>query len=306
MPPLGALRAFEAAARHLNFTRAAEELCVTQGAVSRHIIGLEERLGAKLFFRDRRRLRLTPEGEDYARAIRSAFEIIREHTASLLAAQRADLVQITATPTLSLRWLMPRVASFYSLHPDIELQFRVSNSSSGRADFSDMQTDLGIEYIDKDTPLPGPGFTRELLFEERTTVVSHPDGVGGVAPPRDVSEIANYLLLTSIRRPEDWNFWLGLSGAATVHDRHLQVGNSTLVYQGARQGLGLAVAVLPFVEDDLKVGALVRPFPIEHRTGRSYVITIAPNRGRRRAVHSFIRWIRQEAAATCLGIPAEA
>jgi LysR family glycine cleavage system transcriptional activator len=298
MPPLNALKAFEVAARHLNFTRAADELCVTQGAVSRHVMALEDRLGVKLFVRDRRRLRLTQEGEDYADAVRRAFRIITENTAALVARRNTDVVQIAATPTFSVRWLMPRLASFYARHPRTEVMVRVSNNAAGLTDFADTNVDLGIEYVEDGSPLPGEGYSRATLFKERTSIVCHPQLVSGLAPPRDLSDILGYVLLTSIRRPRDWDFFLDASGIGSVeHDREIHLGNSTLVYQGVRDGLGLAVVPLRFVEDDLRLGNLIRPFDLDHATGHSYVITVAPDRSRRAPVQAFRDWILSEAGA---------
>jgi LysR family glycine cleavage system transcriptional activator len=298
MPPLNALKAFEAAARHLNFTRAADELCVTQGAVSRHVIALEDRLGVKLFIRDRRRLRLTQEGEDYADAVGRAFRIISENTAALVATRNTEVIQIAATPTFSVRWLMPRLANFYARHPRTEVMFRISNNATGLTDFADTNVDLGIEYVEDGSPLPGEGYSRTTLFEEQTSIVCHPQMVSGLPPPRDLADVPDYLLLTSIRRKRDWDFFLDASGLGSVeHHREIHLENSTLVYQGVRDGLGLAVVPLRFVEDDLRLGNLIRPFDLDHATGHSYVLTVAPDRLRRAAVRAFKDWILSEAGA---------
>lgn len=164
LPPLNGLRAFEVAARHLNFRLAAEELGVTQGAVAQQVRGLEAQLGLQLFSRQNRALALTEAGRGYVANIRKAFELIADAT-EVLRPEPAHLT-ISVTPTFATRWLIPRLPDFNAAHPGIDLRIVASDRI---ANFQTDAVDLAVRY---GRPPFGPGLTAELLFDQ--TIIAAP------------------------------------------------------------------------------------------------------------------------------------
>jgi LysR family glycine cleavage system transcriptional activator len=208
LPPLNALRAFEAAARCGNFTRAAQELFVTQGAVSRHIATLEDWLGVQLFERGRHGIRLTPAGERYFASMRVALDQI-EHGTRQLQQQSPDewLLRIKLPPTFAIRWLIPRLARFHALHPRIDVQITTSHKPT---DFERDEIDVSIHS--EASPPVGPGY--RLLFRETLLPVCAPALLRArSAARRQPSDLAHQALLSSLNRPHDWQTWLAAAGA---------------------------------------------------------------------------------------------
>jgi LysR family glycine cleavage system transcriptional activator len=285
-PPLNALRAF----------KAADELCVTQGAVSRHIIGLEDWLGTELFTRKRTGVALTAAGETYARGVRRAFEILSDHTQDLVTTRQADIIRLTAPPTFSMFWLLPRLTSFRLLYPQTEIHLSFPPNAFGFTESTDPSLDLAIEFVRRGSPPVDPKFSRLVLVAETTTIVCHPEKVGGAPPPKEFAEIPNYRLLRTALRPNDWVQWMQFAQLpSVVLDNTLELGNSTLVFEAARQGLGLAIAVVPFARADLAQGTLIAPFGVQRDTGNTYSATIPENRSRSKAVKAFLNWLRDQA-----------
>ena len=167
IPPLNALRAFESVSRLVSFTKAAEELCVTQGAVSRQIANLESWLGLKLFSRGRHTIDLTPNGQAYFAAMRDIFDEIDRSTRQLMPRKDDRLLRIKLPPTFAIRWLMPRLAKFHAKHPDTEVQITTSHQ---RANYTTEDIDIGIHS--QQTPPQQAGF--RLLFEETLIPVCSP------------------------------------------------------------------------------------------------------------------------------------
>lgn len=296
LPPLNSLRAFEAAARHVSFTQAADELCVTQGAVSRHIINLETYLGIKLFVRGHREVSLTPEGLTYYEWVRDAFIRLDEGTAQVAGDQSQRVLKVRSTPTLAVRWLIPRLGRFSARHPEIELQLSTWQVNFEPGDLQREDIDLSIGFGTGDWP----GMVADRLFSESVTVVCSPRMPNGRQVPRTYQDIARHTLLYSMLRPKDWRQWLDAVGMEDMAiDGGLHFANSGLAYQAAIDGLGLAIAELAFVKDDLDAGRLVAPFSFQLRTGWCFYLACMEEKARQPKAAAFRRWLLDEASAFC-------
>lgn len=302
LPPLNALRAFEATARAGSFTRAAEELFVTQGAISRHVAGLETWLGARLLERSNRQCRLTPAGESYFRTIAAALDQIDYATRQLRSTTAGDALRIKLPPTFAIRWLVPRLARFHARHPGIDVQITTSHQ---RADFGREAIDLCI-HSESEVPT-APGFER--LFDETLIPVCSPELLESGPPLRVPADLAGHALLSSMNRPGDWPCWLaaaGLSSAANdagssavviAGNAGLRFENAALAIQAAIDRAGVAIALLPFVEEDLRQRRLVAPFDLPVRTDGGYYLNRPTDRPPSRLAAAFIAWILAEARA---------
>jgi LysR family glycine cleavage system transcriptional activator len=293
LPPLNALRAFEAAARHSSIKNAAEELCVTAGAVSRHVLKLEGYLGAKLFHRRHGSIELTPAGVLYLREIREAFMLISRATTTTRAAGLDErLLRLRVPPTCAARWLVPRLAHFHAEHPDISIQITTSHDA---VDFARDDTDAAVEYgRDVAGDLVG-----DRLFGEVLLPVCSPALAAQPPRVREPRDFTGHVLLHSIRRPNDWPDWFAAAGAGGLNlDRTLAFENSTLTYQGAVDGLGIAVAQVAFVADELQRGRLVAPLDIRLHGEASYYLVYPKAKAKLSKVRLFGDWIASEASLT--------
>ena len=267
LPPLNALRAFEAAARHLNFRLAADELGVTQGAVAQHVRGLEADLGIKLFDRLPRALALTDPGRRYAGQLRRAFEMVTEATAAL----RPEPLRLTisVTPTFALKWLIPRLPAFAAAHPDVELRIVATDS------LANFRSD-GVDLAVRQSRLPfGAGLAADRLYEQEVLAVCSPALLG--TPPRRLSleDVDRFTLLNDAHDlwPEFIERALGRSAASTA--RRVSFSQTSLAIEAAVAGQGLAVVSRLFVEQDMEAKRLVQAFaPTMRGWLDSYVVTL--------------------------------
>ena len=283
------MRAFEAAARHASLTRAAAELCVTQGAVSRHVALLEEWLGVRLFRRERHGVELTPEGNSFFRSIKGALDQIEQGTQALLRSPETVRLRLKLPPTFAIRWLVPRLARFHSLHPGIDVQITTSHQ---RVDFQREDIDIGI-HSDPEPPR-GEGYQR--LFGEILLPVCAPgllERGPRLSEPRD---LAQHTLLCSMNRPLDWPTWLSAADVAFAEgDIGLKFDNAALAYQAATDLLGVMIAQLALVEDDIRTGRLVAPFALRVPTRGAYYLQYRPGQSRSERIKAFEDWILHEA-----------
>jgi LysR family glycine cleavage system transcriptional activator len=292
LPPLNALRAFEAAARHSSFTRAADELCVTPGAVSRHVLKLEAFLGAKLFVRRHAQVELTAAGEAYLHEIREAFVRISQATTATRAAGLDErLLRIKVPPTCAARWLVPRLAHFHADHADISIQLATSHDT---VDFARDDVDVAVHY--------GTDVAADVeavkLFDEVLVPVCNP-AVARKPAVRTPRDLARHVLLHSIRRPNDWPDWFAAAGATDIAiERTLAFENSTLTYQGAVDGLGVAIAQAAFIVDEVERGRLVTPIDVRLRSAAAYFLVFPKDKQRLRKIRLFRDWAAREATVT--------
>lgn len=289
LPALNALRAFEAAARHCSFTEAANELCVGQGAVSRHIVGLERSLGIALFHRHHRGVSLTDAGKAYSQTLHQAFSLIHQGTALLRSDGDAAIVRVMAPPTFASRWLLPRLGDFSAHHPQTEVRI---STSQDLVDFERDEFDLAIAYGSGNWPR----IEAHRLIDECLVMVCRPQLAGARPPPSTIDELRRYVFLHSLKRPGEWRRWLDFVGQPDVPDLGgLRFGASVLAYQAAIDGLGLAIAQQEFVSDELNAHRLMMPFDIHLRTGNAYFVTNALKHRLPKAVEAFRSWLIAQA-----------
>ncbi len=290
IPSLSALAAFEAASRHGSFTRAAEELNLTQGAVSRQVAHLEQVLGVALFQRIRKRVSLTPAGAAYATEIREGLSRLAAATVSAMAFRGATgVLHLAILPTFGTRWLIPRLPRFTERHPGITINF---TTRLVPFDFSREPIDAAIHFGD---PV-WPGAILHRLMGEEVVPVAAPALVAriGLASPADMLRAP---LLQQSTRPRAWASWLEQQGLpperALMGPRFEQFA---MVSQAAVAGLGLAIVPRFLVEEELRAGSLVIPFDRPVTGSGGYYLVYPEARAEWPAVIAFRDWLLEECA----------
>lgn len=308
LPPLGALRAFEATARHLSFTVAGDELGVTQGAISRQVKALESHLGLRLFRRMTRAIALTDEGRHYFNALGSAFDRIEAATADALRQNVSGVLTINVLPTFAMRWLIPRLPDFTKVEPTIEvrmvtsidpvsfareeidLAIRVGRPKGERASGKGVRIDLvmtddwgqvAIERLVPDIPVP----------------VCSPSLITPDRPLISVADLKNFTLLHNATRPHAWEDWLKSLGYPDFDpERRHSYGHFFMALQAAAEGRGVAIVPHVLIESDIRSRSLVAPFAAMPPVVSAHYYLL----GRRHAWNSvkvkrFRAWLRLQA-----------
>jgi LysR family glycine cleavage system transcriptional activator len=254
LPPLNQLKDFEAAGRLLSIQDAAGELHVTPAAISRQVKALETYLGVQLFVRDHRAVRLTVEGERYLAGITEGLNQIRKATQNLTKGMARRTLKIRAYTTFSMKWLIPRLSSFHTLHPDIDVRLTTSLET---VDFSREDIDAAVRL-----GLDGcQGLAADWLVPNELVPVCSPDFLAQNPKLADPKQLGNATLLHSLARPDDWNKWLRAAGMKQIDGyRGLKYESSVMIYQAAIEGHGIAIAQRVLVTDDLASGRLIMPF----------------------------------------------
>jgi LysR family glycine cleavage system transcriptional activator len=291
LPPLNALRAFEAAARHLSFTRAADELHVTQSAISHQVKALEAHLGMRLFERRNRALRLTEAGEGYLPAVTGALDTLDRATADLRARHgQGAVLTISLTPTFMTHWLIPHLRAWRAAHPELELRF----SASERV--VDLERE-GIDAAVRHGRGHWPGMRVDPLFADRLVPVCAPALLEDGPPLRKPADLARHTLLHARTTPEWWRMWLRAVGSErAAAGASITFDTVTLALQAAAEGLGVTVAPRPLASGELEAGRLVVPFEIEIPADVGYYL-VAPRRtAEQHRVRTFRKWILEEIA----------
>jgi len=286
LPSLNGLRAFEAAARHLSFTRAAQELNVTQTAVSHQIRRLEEQLGKRLFLRRNRALALTRDGADYLPAIRSAFDELRRATARLQRPDRDGLLTVSTTASLAAKWLVTRVAGFQDAHPGIEVRI---TTSAHLVDFSREEVDMAVRYGRGNWP----GLRTDWLMAEDIFPVCSPALMQGAKPLRRPEDLAHHTLLHTTTGREDWQLWLTAAGlpVSLALRRGLNFDQTFMALQAAMDGLGVALGRARLVDADIAAGRLVVPFDVVLPTDAGYYIVAPEETADQSKIARFRDWL---------------
>lgn len=299
MPPLNALRAFEAAARHLSLTRAALELNVTTGALSHQIRGLEDMLGVKLFERRVRSIALTPSGKQLYPGLQTGFIHIREALAELSPAGDQHVLVISTAPGLTAKWLAPRLYRFSQAHPEIDA--RVS-SSPGNANFRTDGVDVALRNLSADAG-DDPELVIERLIDNCLVPVCSPgliEARGPFATPeslRTVPLIHDDSLARRVEIPT-WAEWFKAAGVSGVDvSRGLRFSSADHAIEATLEGAGILLASDILAYDALRSGRLVIPFQLALPSGRAYYFVCPRKRQDRPNVCAFRNWVRQEAAA---------
>ena len=289
LPPLNAIKAFEAAARHGSFTGAAKELGVTQSAVSRHVLQLEASIGSALCARMRRGIELTPEGAVYAAALRTAFDQIEQQTRRLTSKPSANTLRLKLPPTFAIRWLVPRLARFHAVNRQIDVQITTSHQN---VEFDREDIDVCIHW----GPQPLAGAQCRPLFGEVLLPVCSPALFKRTQRPKRPADLARHVLLCSMHRPDDWPIWLTEAGVTEIDGNDgLKFENSALAYQAAIDDLGIVVAQRAFVEDDLRTGRLVEIFNLRAPTRNVYHLAYPAQERPSTKIKAFEDWIVREA-----------
>lgn len=299
LPPLGALHAFEAAARHLSFKAAAEELHVTPGAVSQQIKLLEERLGVPVFVRHSRGIALTEAGRLLLPPTQGAFRLLSDAVARVRAADASNVLTVSMLPSFAALWFVPRLGSFRACCP--ELDVRISATPK--------LTDLGRDDVDAAIRCGlghYPGHHREHLFTEEMFPVCSPALLRGPAPLREPADLARQTLLHDELRQE-WPLWLkaaGIEGIDTSRGPSFSLWD--LAFQAAVGGQGVALGRSALVADYLRSGKLVRPFEISSPSEFGYYFLCLPERAAEPKIAAFRTWLRDEVARASLERTADA
>src|SRR5690242_19767620 len=288
LPPLNALKAFEAAARNESFTRAAEELHVTQGAVSHQVKALEATLGLKLFNRERQRLRLTDPGRDYLAVVRDALDRIALGTERLVQWQTSGALTVSTSPDFAAKWLVYRLGRFAESHPEIDL--RVS-ATAPHVDFAREDVDLAVRHGDG----KWPGLDAVRLCSERLFPVCSPKLVSG----RNRIKSAADLLKLPLLHLNDWTTWMRWFEAAGVSDpiaHGPSVNQASMLIDLAVDGQGVALARTALAAWDLINGRLVRPIDVSLRMSNTYWIVCPKASANVPKIATFRDWLLAEAA----------
>ena len=295
LPPLNALRAFEAAARHLNFSRAADELSVTPGAVSQQIQNLEDYVGVALFKRTPKGLLLTDPAQTALPALREAFDRLAEAAAMLTAAVDGRRLTVSVAPSFAAKWLVPRLGRFESLHPQVDVWL---SAGMELVDFNSGEVDLAIRYGTGRYP----GLEVVRLMQETVIAVASPTLLEA-QPLENLGDLAHQVLLHD-GSPDaddscpDWTMWLAARGVRGVDGaRGPRFNQSSLVIEAAAGGRGVALAKRTLAQDDLDAGRLVAPFQIATAVDFAYYVVHPKAKGRLPQVKAFIAWLIAEAEA---------
>ncbi len=294
LPPLNALRAFEAAARHLSISRAGDELNVTHAAISHQIKALEAHLGIKLFRRLTRAVRLTDAGQTFLPVLRDAFDAIAETAGRLRQADDSGPLAVATTPAFAMRWLVPRLARFYAAHPEIDIGLY---PSMALVDFGRDEIDLAIRFGRGDWP----GLTAELLTELDLFPVCSPDFASGSHRLTEPGDLRHVTLLHDELR-EEWQRWFVAAGVAGADvSRGPTFGDTGVMLQAAVAGLGVALGHSALVADDLAAGRLLRPLGATSMVDGGFYLVCPEPALTRPKVAAFRNWITAEAAADAGG-----
>ena len=287
LPPLNALRAFEAAARHLSFTRAADELAVTQAAISHQIRGLEDRLGVVLFRRAPRKLSLTDAGRELLSPIREAFDGIEAAVARARRDDGAGPLTVSVVPSFASKWLVPRLGRFRLRYPDIDIRI----SAEARL----TRFDEGVDVAIRAGRGQWPGLVVERFLTEELFPVCSPLLLAGPVPLVQPVDLGRHNLLHDDFET-DWRMWLDAAGVEGVDWRRgTRFSESALVIQAAIEGQGVALARSALAAEDLKAGRLVRPFKIDLSSDYAYWIVCPPSHRDRAKVKALRDWLKSEA-----------
>lgn len=285
LPSISALRTFEAAARHLSFTRAAEEMHLTQSAVSRQIRALEDFLGVPLFHRIQQRLVLTPAGSAYLADIRQPLEGLQAATLKMLTEQAGGVLNVATLTAFATKWLIPRLGRFHQLHPNVLLNLV---TRSGEVDPFTDQFDLGVYYGDGNWK----GVKSIRISREDLVLVAAPGYRPGGRAIGTAADVASGILLQQSRRPNIWRDWFAQAGVADANPwAGPRFEHFYMVIQAVIAGLGSALLPEILIEDELRSGRLVMPFSSRFETHEAYYL-VFPDRGiGRDSVDQFKGWI---------------
>ena len=291
LPPLNSLRAFEAAARLGSFSLAADELCVTHGAISRHVQQLEAWMECMLFERYNRRVVLTEAGSSYLTEIGASFDRIANATAQQMQRGGHRVLRVSAPATFSLRWLVPRLSSFQLENPNIEVRISTSNEPIEKLrEHADVIIRGGPQSIE--------GYIAEEFLSEIRLPVCSPKLLK-TRKLRKPQDLEHFTLLHTATYPRMWPDWLAAAGLPQLTPKHsLTLAHFYLTLQGALDGLGVAMGPIALVADDIAEGRLVLPFNKPTLDPWRYFTYVAATRADDTAVRTFKQWLTTAAGSS--------
>lgn len=283
LPSMISLQAFEAAARHLSFSRAAEELSLTQSAVSRQMRTLETLLRVKLFHRVRQRLSLTEAGVAYLPEVRECLSRIEAATLELMSHQgTGGVLNLAILPTFGTRWLIPRMSSFAQMHPHVMVNF---STRAVKFDFATERLDAAIHFGD----VTWPGVIAHRLMGEDVVVVCAPSLRKRLRSSKDLS---HHTLLQHTTRPYAWQEWLAAMGVQDVNPmKGPRFEHFSMVIQAAVAGLGIAILPEFLVEQEIAAGELIQPFAHPVRSTHAYHLVYPEEKRDLPALRAFREWL---------------
>jgi len=285
LPPLNALRVFEVAARAGSYSAAARELNLTHGAISRHIGILEDWLGQPLFTRAGQSMVATPHARAFAREISAAFDDVADAAERYGRAQQTKVIRVSASATVAMRWLIPRLAGFARVHPDVDV--RVSTAMSTEPELRG-SFDLAIR---RHVP-PAGQFQSWLLLEEMNTVITSP-ALLARTPLVRIEQLAEQTWLTSETRPGDWEAWLEAANQPTLRaNRALRFDHFFVTLQAVVDGLGVGVGPFPTLDADREAGRIETPFADRLSKGSKYYALVPLDVDKPRHMMDFIAWLQ--------------
>ena len=290
LPPLNWLKAFEAAGRHLNFTHAAEELGVTQAAISQHVKALEEYLDMILFHRRHQCLVLTDAGSSYLPKLSSAFDLVAAGTSEVLSQGSGGGLTVRVPSSFSTKWLIPRLEKFHAMHPDIDIRL---TSLGQEANFLADNVDLEI----RNGTGQWPRLKSTLLIPEEIYPVCSPSLFGPEKEKIHHRDLLETTLLDVPGYAEGWDVWLNEVGARPFSNHtSISFDQSLMAIQAAISGVGVALGRSSLVEDEIKAGRLISPFDAVLKASSAYYIICPPEFTTRPRIRAFSDWLLSEAA----------
>lgn len=283
LPSLNAIRIFESAARHLNFSRAGDELSVTQGAVSRQIKVLEQQLGLALFERAGPKLRLTRAGEFYRGKVSEALTLLRRGTAELRQTESSPTLTVSVLPTFATKLLVPRITDFEQLNPQTSLRLAASYK------LIDFATDLDIDVAIRLGRGNWAGVHAKRLTASHVSPVCNPSVARQLQRPAD---IVHQRRLIDNNTYDEWGRWFRAAGADEEPGDTLEIDDDNMMLQAAIEGQGVMLARSIIAQDDLDAGRLVRPFDISILSTFQYYFVCLPERLEEPDIQAFYVWLR--------------
>jgi LysR family glycine cleavage system transcriptional activator len=296
LPPLNAVRAFEAAARHVSFAQAAEELNVTRGAISRQVVLLEQWLGRPLFLRSSSQIVLTPAGRNYLLEVSAALRRLAFASRYLDEHAETTVIRLHAPPTFTMRWLITRISTFQRRYPNIEIR---PTTYRPEAIIGSNEFDVGIRGSEG----PVRGLTSIAFMHERIVPVCHPD-LAGPDGRMQLADIGKQTLITYSTETCSWPRWLASVGVPDARPGGmLRFDPMYFAMQAAMEGLGIVLLPLFIVIDDLVAGKLCAPFGMlgEHRL-RDYYVNYMETSRISGAIEQFVSWLTKEGCESNLAI----
>jgi LysR family glycine cleavage system transcriptional activator len=299
IPGLQALKAFDAAARHLSFTRAAAELNVTPAAISHQIKELEEQLGVTLFTRTSRTMDLTRQGQILRGSVSEALLLLTRGLQRMRDIENPSQLRVTGSPSITAKWLVPRLDRFLAAHPSADVRVDVSNSV---LDFERDGIDVAIRFGSGNYQ----GLIAEKLFVDEIFPVCSPELLKGKKPLRNPRDLLNHTLIHLDWEAQgavwpNWSMWMKAAGIADFNDtRGLHFSQTSLALQAAIDGHGVALGDTTLAGDDLRTGRLVKPFDLALKSPSqfAYFLIVSEETAKRPIVQSFLTWVREEAAVS--------